>query len=81
MRTVSALPKASRIGELCSTRSVSARARALAGPEPMESTWARYFMQILVASVFPAPDSPDTRIDCEQALPFCSRVRAACATG
>jgi hypothetical protein len=38
-------------------------------------------MQILVASVFPAPDSPDTRIDCEQALPFCSRVRAACATG
>ena len=42
---------------------------------------ARTCMQILVASVLPAPDSPDTRIDWEEVPPFCRRVSAACATG
>ena len=37
-----ALPNASRMGELCSTRSVSALARALAGPDDIASTLAKY---------------------------------------
>lgn len=60
-RTVRALPNASKIG-LDSNTCCSIVPSSV---EPVRlPRMARYFMMILHVSVFPAPDSPLTRMDC-----------------
>jgi hypothetical protein len=64
LRTVLALPNASSSGLLSSTASSTGRDwPPPLGPPCVLPPWAaRYFMMSLVVSVFPAPDSPDTRM-------------------
>ena len=62
-RPVFALPTASRIGFDEST--FAARSSPLE-PLPARERHARYRIMYLLVSVLPAPDSPETTIDCER---------------
>jgi len=75
LRTVLAFPKASRMGFDRSTRSMTPAFDVASAPRP---TTVRYRMTILVVSVFPAPDSPEMRIDCDaSAAPLPAVIAAA----
>lgn len=65
-RTVRAFPKASRIG--LDSRTCCSIVPSSVDPVLLPRI-ARYFMMILHVSVFPAPDSPLTKMDCVHSMP------------
>lgn len=72
LRVVLALPKASKIG-------LASRIFDSIGPAPAIE-WHKYLSKYLVDSVFPAPDSPDTIIDCDIFSTLISRIALSAAT-
>lgn len=66
LRVVFALPNASRMG-------LASRILASIGPAACIE-WHRYLSKYLVDSVLPAPDSPDTIIDCDSLSTRISRM-------